>query len=121
MKNIFINKYRRAMKSNIFNDDTDNQYYINNLRDRKTERRGREHGHAGDPHRHGYFERQPADAFLTEQQRTSTRRSRSGCRFRLGTVKVRIHNARKEIDEETQRLQACRRASRSLKRIRLMI
>ncbi|XQP84045.1 MAG: sigma-70 family RNA polymerase sigma factor [Candidatus Pollutiaquabacter aromativorans] len=31
MKNIFINKYRRAMKSNIFNDDTDNQYYINNL------------------------------------------------------------------------------------------
>ena len=29
MKNIFINKYRRAMKSAIFNDDTDNQYYIN--------------------------------------------------------------------------------------------
>src|SRR5437870_7886324 len=30
MKNIFINKYRRAMKSRIFSDDTDNQYYINN-------------------------------------------------------------------------------------------
>src|SRR2546421_4156395 len=29
MKNIFINKYRRAMKSKIFSDDTDNQYYIN--------------------------------------------------------------------------------------------
>src|SRR5580765_2971404 len=29
MKNIFINKYRRAMKSRIFNDDTDNQFYLN--------------------------------------------------------------------------------------------
>src|SRR6187551_3880640 len=29
MKNIFINKYRRAMKSRIFNDTTDNQYYLN--------------------------------------------------------------------------------------------
>src|SRR5437762_6042044 len=29
MKNIFINKYRRAMKSRIFSDDTSNQYYIN--------------------------------------------------------------------------------------------
>src|SRR3954467_3604528 len=29
MKNIFINKYRRAMKSRIFSDDTNNQYYIN--------------------------------------------------------------------------------------------
>src|SRR3954470_12801802 len=29
MKNIFINKYRRAVKSKIFTDDTEGQYYIN--------------------------------------------------------------------------------------------
>ena len=29
MKNIFINKYRRAMKSRIFNDGTEGQYYLN--------------------------------------------------------------------------------------------
>ncbi|MBL0053359.1 MAG: RNA polymerase sigma factor [Bacteroidetes bacterium] len=30
MKNVFINNYRRNKKSNITHDDTDNQYYINN-------------------------------------------------------------------------------------------
>src|ERR1051325_5108507 len=29
MKNIFINKYRRAVKSRIITDDTEGQYYIN--------------------------------------------------------------------------------------------
>jgi len=30
MKNIFINKYRRMKKSQVQNDDTENQFYINN-------------------------------------------------------------------------------------------
>ncbi len=29
MKNIFINNYRRMVNSNIFSDDTENQFYIN--------------------------------------------------------------------------------------------
>ena len=97
MKNIFISKYRRAMKSNIFNDDTDNQYYINNLATAK-----RNDGEGNMVMR----EIRTAMAGLNDNLRTPFLMSYSGYKYEeiaqrlqipLGTVKVRIHNARKEL------------------------
>ncbi|MEY4595144.1 MAG: hypothetical protein RIQ47_1554 [Bacteroidota bacterium] len=100
MKNIFINKYRRAMKSNIFHDDTENQYYINNM---ATAQRN-----DGD----GNLIMKDIDAALGELNdnlRTPFLMSYTGYKYEeiasklklpLGTVKVRIHNARKELSEK---------------------
>lgn len=96
MKNIFINKYRRAMKSNIFNDDTDNQYYLNS--GSNTSR------NEGD----GNLVMKDVNnalSGLSENLRTPLL-SYTGYKYEeiaaklkipLGTVKVRIHNARKEL------------------------
>ncbi|MBK9524513.1 MAG: RNA polymerase sigma factor [Bacteroidetes bacterium] len=97
MKNIFINKYRRAMKSNIFNDDTDNQYYLNS--GSNTSR------NEGD----GNLVMKDVNnalSGLSENLRTPFLLSYTGYKYEeiaaklkipLGTVKVRIHNARKEL------------------------
>ena len=47
MKNIFINKYRRAMKSKIFNDTTEDQYYLNSAASNR--------GNEGEGNRSGQF------------------------------------------------------------------
>ena len=97
MKNIFINKYRRAMKSNIFNDDTDNQYYINSSNNASR--------NEGD----GNLVMKDVNnalSGLSENLRTPFLLSYTGYKYEeisqklqipLGTVKVRIHNARKEL------------------------
>lgn len=97
MKNIFINKYRRAMKSNIFNDDTDNQYYINSP--------GNVSRNEGDAN---LVMKDVNNALtgLSDNLRTPFLMSYTGYKYEeiatrldlpLGTVKVRIHNARKEL------------------------
>jgi RNA polymerase sigma factor (sigma-70 family) len=95
MKNIFINKYRRAMKSNIFNDSTDNQYFLNS----KTSRNDAEGNLA-------MRDIQNALSDLSDNLRTPFMMSYTGYKYEeiatrlqipLGTVKVRIHNARKEL------------------------
>ena len=97
MKNIFINKYRRAMKSRIFNDDTENQFYINSAtnttrNDGETALAMKDINHAIDR--------------LSDNLRTPFMMSYTGYKYEeiaatlkipLGTVKVRIHNARKEL------------------------
>ncbi|HRH65617.1 MAG TPA: RNA polymerase sigma factor [Bacteroidia bacterium] len=97
MKNIFINKYRRAMKSNIFNDDTDNQYYINSGKN-ASRNEGDSNLVMKDVNK--------ALAGLSENLRTPFLLSYTGYKYEeiarklqipLGTVKVRIHNARKEL------------------------
>jgi RNA polymerase sigma-70 factor (ECF subfamily) len=100
MKNIFINKYRRAVKSRIFSDDTSNQYYINNASN--TSRNDGE----------GALVMQDvvkAIYHLQDKLRTPFMMSYTGYKYEeiaerlslpLGTVKVRIHNARKELMKE---------------------
>lgn len=97
MKNIFINKYRRAMKSRIFNDDTDNQFYINSA--------SISTGNVGEG---ALVMKDITNAMgqLSDNLRTPFMMSYTGYKYEeiaeklnipLGTVKVRIHNARKEL------------------------
>lgn len=97
MKNIFINKYRRAMKSKIFNDDTDNQFYINSA-SISTSNVGEGSLVMKDINQ--------AVGQLSDNLRTPFMMSYTGYKYEeiaeqlqipLGTVKVRIHNARKEL------------------------
>ena len=97
MKNIFINKYRRAMKSRIFTDDTNNQYYINSGYNTS-----RNDGEGSMIMR----DIRKAIGDLSDNLRTPFMMSYTGYKYEeiadtlkipLGTVKVRIHNARKEL------------------------
>ncbi len=97
MKNIFINKYRRAVKSNIFNDPTDNQFFINSS----------SVTHRNDGEGNLIMkEITIALGSLNENLKTPFMMSYRGYKYEeianflqipLGTVKVRIHNARKEL------------------------
>lgn len=102
MKNIFINKYRRAMKSRIFNDDTDNQFYINSASSSS-----RNEGEGALVMK----DIQSAISRLSDNLRTPFMMSYTGYKYEeiaetlkipLGTVKVRIHNARKELMNNLQ-------------------
>lgn len=97
MKNIFINKYRRAVKSNIFHDTTENQYYLNSS---PSDRANLGEGNLV------MAEVNKALGELSENLRTPFLLSYNGYKYEeianrlripLGTVKVRIHNARKEL------------------------
>ena len=97
MKNIFINKYRRAMKSNIFNDPTENQYFLNSS---PSDRPNAGEGNLV------MKEVNTALNQLNDNLRTPFMLSFNGYKYEeiaqhlhipLGTVKVRIHNARKEL------------------------
>lgn len=97
MKNIFINKYRRAVKSKIFNDSTDNQFYINS-----GSNTSRNDGESALVMKDINY----AIGTLSENLRVPFMMSYSGYKYEeiaanlkipLGTVKVRIHNARKEL------------------------
>lgn len=97
MKNIFINKYRRAVKSNIFNDPTENQYFINSTT--LTHRNDGEGNLIMN-------EITKALGSLNDNLKTPFLMSYKGYKYEeiasrlqipLGTVKVRIHNARKEL------------------------
>mgnify|MGYP003340987933 CR=1 FL=1 len=97
MRNVFINKYRRSVKSKIFHDPTENQYYLNS-------------SPAEGPHRgEGNLVMREVNRALNELSdnlRTPFMLSYDGYKYEeiaqqlsipLGTVKVRIHNARKEL------------------------
>jgi len=97
MKNIFINKYRRVVKSKIFNDSTEDQYYLNSAVSDK--RNGGESNLVMEDIKTAIGE-------LSENLRTPFMLSYQGYKYEeiakylkipLGTVKVRIHNARKEL------------------------
>lgn len=97
MKNIFINKYRRAVKSKIFHDTTENQYYLNSS---PSDRANLGEGNLV------LKEINQAMSELSENLRTPFMLSYTGYKYEeiahrlqipLGTVKVRIHNARKEL------------------------
>lgn len=99
MKNIFINKYRRSKISNIYHDDTDNQYHLNSARNQQKN---------GGEALLIMQEIKKAIAQINENLRTPFMMSYTGYKYDeiadqlkipLGTVKVRIHNARHELQK----------------------
>ncbi|CAN5636046.1 RNA polymerase sigma factor [soil metagenome] len=97
MKNIFINNYRRMVKGNVFNDDTENQFYINYAQNAV-----RNDGES----RVVMKEINQAILQLSDNLRTPFLMSYQGYKYEeiasylavpLGTVKIRIHVARQKL------------------------
>ncbi len=97
MKNIFINQYRRQVNSAIVTDDTDNQYYINSHSQRT--------GNLGEQ-KMILKDIQEAISSLSKNLRIPFIMAFQGYKYEeiaqymkvpLGTVKIRIHNARKKL------------------------
>jgi RNA polymerase sigma factor (sigma-70 family) len=97
MKNIFINNYRKMVKGNIFNDNTENQFYINYAQESV-----KNDGES----RLVMKEMMQAIDSLTDNLRTPFLMSYEGYKYEeiastlsvpLGTVKIRIHVARQKL------------------------
>jgi RNA polymerase sigma factor (sigma-70 family) len=99
MKNIFINNYRRQSNSLVTTDDTDNQYFINNHSQRT--------GNLGERKMilqdiHNAVESLSINLktpFLMAFQGYKYEEIADHMRVPLGTVKIRIHNARKRLKQ----------------------
>jgi RNA polymerase sigma-70 factor, ECF subfamily len=99
MKNIFINNYRRQANGLVVTDDTDNQYYINSHSQRTTNLGER---------KMILKDIQEAIEALSKNLRIPFVMAFQGYKYEeiaqfmkvpLGTVKIRIHNARKKLKE----------------------
>ena len=99
MRNIFINNYRRMVSSHVFTDDTENQYYINSASNASK--------NLGDS-RLALNDIQSAIENLSENLKTPFMMSFNGYKYEeiaetlaipLGTVKIRIHNARLKLKD----------------------
>lgn len=99
MRNLFINNYRRMVKSQVFTDDTDNQFYINSASNVS--------GNNGESNLVSK-DIQVAIENLSENLKTPFMMSFNGYKYEeisktlaipLGTVKIRIHNARLKLKE----------------------
>jgi RNA polymerase sigma factor (sigma-70 family) len=97
MKNIFINKYRRAVRSRIFSDDTETNFYLNSAS--STSRNDGESSLV-------MKDISKAIDGLATKLREPFVLNYSGYKYDeiasllhvpLGTVKIRIHHARKEL------------------------
>jgi RNA polymerase sigma-70 factor, ECF subfamily len=97
MKNIFINNYRRQVNSHVVSDDTENQYYINSHSQRTV--------NFGD-RRMILKDIQNALSKLSKNLRVPFEMAFQGYKYEeianfmnvpLGTIKIRIHNARKKL------------------------
>jgi RNA polymerase sigma factor (sigma-70 family) len=100
MRNIFINNYRRMVKSHIFVDSTENQYYINSG---KTIARNNGESNIA------MKEINTAIENLNTNLKTPFMMSFNGYKYEeiasklsipLGTVKIRIHVARQKLKEK---------------------
>lgn len=97
MKNIFINNYRRMSSSLVTTDDTDNQYYINN-HSQRTGNLGERKFILQDIHRAvESLSKNLRTPFLMAFQGYKYEEIADHMRVPLGTVKIRIHNARKRL------------------------
>jgi RNA polymerase sigma-70 factor (ECF subfamily) len=103
MKNIFINHYRRMIKSRIFSDESDNQYYLNSAPAVSS---------ANGESRLVLKELWSAVGGLSDNLRIPFVMSYSGYKYEeianrlnipLGTVKIRIHIARKKLQAQLRR------------------
>jgi len=97
MKNIFINNYRRQSTNLVVTDDTENQYYINS-HSQRTNNLGERKMTLKDI--------QEAISALSKNLRIPFIMAFQGYKYEeiaqfmkvpLGTVKIRIHNARKKL------------------------
>ncbi len=100
MRNIFINNYRRMVKSQTFLDDTENQFYINNAKNATRNR-----GEANMVMK----EINLAIDELSDNLKVPFLMSYRGYKYEeiarhlsipLGTVKIRIHTARQKLKEK---------------------
>jgi len=100
MRNIFINNYRRMVKSQTFVDDTENQFYINNIKNATSNR-----GEANMVMQ----EINTAVEALSDNLKTPFLMSYRGYKYEeiaeklsipLGTVKIRIHTARQKLKKQ---------------------
>ncbi len=103
MKNIFINHYRRMIKSRIFSDKSENQYYLNSAPGP---------AHANGESRMVLQELEGAVNGLSDNLRAPFMMSYTGYKYEeiaqklqipLGTVKIRIHIARKKLQQKLSR------------------
>ncbi len=99
MKNIFINNYRRMVNGKIYSDDTENQFFINSYSPRIPN---------GGESRMVLGDIEKALNELNDNLRVPFLMSYNGYKYEeiaqslsipLGTVKIRIHNARKKLQE----------------------
>ena len=98
MKNIFINKYRRAVKSKIFTDDTEGQYYINSATSGTSRNEGEGTLIMKDIRNAiGGLSEKLRDPFMMSYTGYKYEEIASNLQLPLGTVKVRIHNARQAL------------------------
>jgi RNA polymerase sigma factor (sigma-70 family) len=98
MKNIFINKYRRAVKSKIFNDDTEGQYYINSATSLTSRNEGESSLMLKDiSNAISSLSQKLRDPFMMSYTGYKYEEIASQLHLPLGTVKVRIHNARQTL------------------------
>ena len=102
MKNIFINNYRRQSNKLIVHDDTENQYFLNS--------HPQQTGNAGE-RRLTLKDINDAIARLSHNLRVPFEMAFQGYKYEeianfmsvpLGTVKIRIHNARKKLKKTLQ-------------------
>lgn len=100
MKNIFINQYRRMVRSSVFVDKTDNQYYINSGKQTS--------GNRGEGNLI-FKEINKAINSLSDNLRVPFMMAYEGYKYEeiaqqlsipLGTVKIRIHVARQKLKDQ---------------------
>src|SRR6185436_9955584 len=113
MKNIFINKYRRAVKSRIITDDTEGQYYINSA----TSGTSRNEGEGALMMKDiksaiGGLSSKLRDPFVMSYTGYKYEEIASYLQLPLGTVKVRIHNARQSLMKSLRSYGQDRRSSK---------
>ena len=98
MKNIFINKYRRAVKSKIITDETEGLYYINSAHSGTSRDDGEGSLMMKDIRTAiGGLSSKLRDPFMMSYTGYKYEEIASYLHLPLGTVKVRIHNARQEL------------------------
>ncbi len=100
MKNIFINNYRRNAKSQITHDDSENQYYLNSYA-HQTGNQGESKMILKDINTAiDSLSKNLRVPFLMAFQGYKYEEIASFMKVPLGTVKIRIHNARKKLKKD---------------------
>jgi RNA polymerase sigma factor (sigma-70 family) len=99
MKNIFINNYRRQSNSLVTTDDTDNQYFINNHSQRTGNLGERKMILQDIHHAVESLSNNLKTPFMMAFQGYKYEEIADHMRVPLGTVKIRIHNARKRLKQ----------------------
>jgi RNA polymerase sigma factor (sigma-70 family) len=97
MKNIFINNYRRMINSNIFSDDTENQYYINSIRNSGSNNAESMLAMSDIYKAVNALAENLRNPFLLMYQGYKYDEIAKHLSLPLGTVKIRIHNARYKL------------------------